>query len=310
MGTYQCKIQNWRKKIMNIETSPYPAFAEEAVNIIIGKSIGRNILSGIRHGFDISRSEEYDGNVLYVNTVQTSKQLDESIAQVLGKPAEEPDSPLPPDHRCIYFLTVHQGELARRKWDILEYIMYKKVKTVIINSWEWASKNFSYREELLFFFQELTEGTPYGSLEPASVLIYSQMRKVNPEAGMLQRGGLGKLAAMAQRVINIVPQHEKADTAAKEKKSKTETEAPTSDIGLQTSDLSPIPTSDLSPVQTLDLSKMPIHQNNYSPDKPPIPETRTPKPAPSRAPVLKNDVVENKEVAKASATVENERGAG
>src|SRR5690348_15577537 len=111
----------------------YPEFEKDGVNIFIGSTIGRNILTGIRQGYDISRSGEH-GNVLYLNMMQTRKQLNASIAEVLGPDSKE-EKEYDRNAPCIIFDTILQGELARKKWEILDYVHYKKVRTIIINSW-------------------------------------------------------------------------------------------------------------------------------------------------------------------------------
>src|SRR5438105_698041 len=180
-----------------LEKTTYPDFEREAVNLVVGQTIGRNILAGIRHGYDISRSGE--GNVLYINTVQTHKQLDRSMNQVLGPGSEEITEWYNRREKpAIFFETILHGAVADHQALIEEYVQYKNVTTIIINSWELASKSYAYREELLYILQELTDGAP--GLREVSVLVYLQKRKQIPEAGKLERGGAGKLAAIAQRV--------------------------------------------------------------------------------------------------------------
>jgi len=247
----------------------YPVFEREGVNLFVGASIGRNILTGIRHGYDISRSG--NGNVLYLNVVQTNKQLNASIIEVLGPSSDEPRE-YDPKAPCIFFETIHQGELARRRAEIESYLQYKNVKTIIINSWEFASKNFQYREELLFFLQDLNEG--YFESAGATVIIYVQSRKNEPTAGTLQRGGLGKLAAFARKVAILPEAMQFGETK------KAEEEARESILEIAVPDIIPIPA---------ELTKMPIHQNGYLPDKGALPNK-------TWAPILKNDVTDIKGV--------------
>src|SRR6185369_5530717 len=111
-----------------------------------------------------------------------------------------------------------------------------------------------YREELLFFFQELTEGASYGQIGPVSVLVYAQMRKVKPEAGMLQRGGLGKLAAMARTVIHLPEtEEEKALKTTEVSGTDSQSVSEVSIEGLR-----------IHPTTAEEVLRMPIYQNRYS----------------------------------------------
>ena len=305
----------------------YPEFEREGVNVIVGDSIGKNVTAAIRHGYNLSRTGE--GNVLYIDTVETNKQLENSMRKVMGPPLPE-DKILnhDPNEPTIYFETVHHGELAKQRYMILDYIRYKNVTSVIVNSWEFACNKFQDRQDVLFLFQELTEGV---YINAASVLVYAQAPAKDPIAGMLQRGGLGKLAGMARMVTDIRVKSEVRRPMSEvgggspirvgEKSSPTSDvrsrgrevgslwsqmsevinnfevqnvdveEVMTSDFGLQTSDF-PM-TSDIGHRTSdipIELARMPIHQNSFSPDKKPYSSER------NRAPVLNIDVLDKKEV--------------
>jgi hypothetical protein len=263
---------------MNTNRKSHPAFTHEALNIMVGKSIGANVLSGLRHGYSISRSDSETGNVLYINTMQTTKQLNQSIEEALGGESRDSDWFEDPGHRCIYFISVLQGELSlhSNKWEIINYIKLKNVRTIIINSWEWASKNYSLREDLQYFIQDLTQGDPHRLIPAVSVLVYVQERKSRPEAGLAFRGGLGKLAGMAKQVINISDNEMSGTEISGTEISGTDfspserTEVRSTEEIHSTEEVSIIEEEHTKIPIHSEILRMPVHQNNYLPDKKPV----------------------------------------
>ncbi len=300
-------------------TKNYPRFEREAVNIVLGESIGSNVFSGIRHGASITRSGEY-GNVLYINTVQTSRQLGESIRKVLGAETKFGEKDKVNTGMSMYFETIHRGEVPRKAYDILEYVKWKGVKTIIINSWEFSSKNYQFREELYFMLIEMTEGHCSVDEGELTILVYAQSPSKIPEAGKAQRGGLGKLAGLAKAVIVLSEETEsvvdsRLSIAGQESESSgTDSQSVRQELDAVSGGLRDHPTEDSHPTEVDEeleeinvptevgpsfpipstLAKMPIHMNNFVPSKEPLASA-------PRMSVLNKQLPENKEVAEASA---------
>jgi hypothetical protein len=75
---------------------------------------------------------------------------------------------------------------------------------LIISGWEWASKSWRLKEDLMFFLREIAEETGM------AIIVYSQSR-TNPVAGRIDRGGIGKLATIALSIVRIEDDEESAE---------------------------------------------------------------------------------------------------
>lgn len=69
-------------------------------------------------------------------------------------------------------------------------------EVIIVCGWEWASKSWKLKEDLIFHLREIAES------EEVAVIIYSQAR-TSPKLGHFDRGGIGKLATMALDINRI-----------------------------------------------------------------------------------------------------------
>lgn len=107
---------------------------------------------------------------------------------------------------CI--VTAHGGELGRSFPEVEVLIRAHNFDAVIINSWEFASKNYHYRDELLFRIRTATEQNEL------TMLVYSQAAVKNYTPGSAMRGSLGKLGIMAA-MITYLPMQEKIEKEEK-----------------------------------------------------------------------------------------------
>ena len=195
------------------------------ISLMMGRSTGQNVLASLRHAYQLLSSVN-TGNVLYINTVQTPWKFAESKRNALPDPDNIMgdyyfDGTMP----RIFFLTSDVGELHKEKNAILNYIRENGIKTVIINSWEFASRNSRVRETLLFLLRGFNSGDKHPKFDrvrfdnsdpngafvydyfPATILIYAEDTGVEIEAEKIQRRGFGKLAAIADQVVYL-PQDE------------------------------------------------------------------------------------------------------
>jgi len=265
---------------------------EREVTLMLGENTGANIGTSLRHACQIVESHKGE-SVLYINTVQTVWKIADSIRKNVPKPEKYiADYYLPDDTRsdCVYFMTSDSGELHKEKEKILNFMRNHKVKTVIVNSWEFAAKNSRLREALLFIFRGLNNGDrnpkykpdskeyePYFATDyqPATVIIYAEAILSTPQAGKINRGGFGKLAMIADQVISlesevgspesgVVENISKKSKVKSQKEEVVETRLHNSNIPVTT--IEELRTGRPAPER---LDRLPIHLNNYSADKKP-----------------------------------------
>lgn len=102
-------------------------------------------------------------------------------------------------HVCVVGSAV--GRVAKEYMTYKEMVERGGIDLVIINAWELTSCNPRYKEELLFQLRELATMN-------VTVLVYSVTKVLKFEAGVLMRGSLGRLSAIAASVIPAEPMFE------------------------------------------------------------------------------------------------------
>ena len=102
-------------------------------------------------------------------------------------------------HVCVVGSSV--GRVAKEYYTFRDMIERGGIDLVIINAWELTSCNPRYKEELLFQLRELATMN-------VTVLVYSVTKVLKFEAGVLMRGSLGRLSAIAASVIPAEPMFE------------------------------------------------------------------------------------------------------
>jgi hypothetical protein len=164
-----------------------------ALTLCIGKQTGENIIRSVQAAEYLAKKTN-SGPVLYINTIQTSRQLGASIRSAANpKYSSEASDP------AITYYTSAPGLLSGYKGQIEQMIESANIKTLIINSLDFASKDYRHKEDLIFTIMEWMGR--YG----ISVIVFSQLRKNLPEAGNIQYGaGVGKIAGLAQDVVSFV----------------------------------------------------------------------------------------------------------
>ena len=179
-------------------------FAEKEVTIMLGDTTGSNIQASLSHAGQITKFNRLS-TVLYINTVQTDRKLSESVRKIYnGSPISGGAFPID-ERKIVHVLNSPAGELHKLREKIEGKIWEHSITTVIINSWEYASKNSRYREELIFMIKHLLEGNPdkeaTNPFEPQTVIVYGEKPSQTPIAGKIQRGGYGKLSGVADKIF-------------------------------------------------------------------------------------------------------------
>ncbi len=196
---------------MNTTYKSLPTLASRDVTLLLGASIGSNIDASLSHSKEILGVLP-SGSVLYINTVQNTHAMWLSLRKQELYPDRYGNCLVGGDHRkMIYTIDVPRGDLYRCKDMIKECLSEGYIQYVVINSWEFSSKNSRYREEAIFLIKDLVNGLQ-GGYEPVHVLIYAEETSSKPLAQKLQRGGFGKLAGIAKRIESITVKEQYATT--------------------------------------------------------------------------------------------------
>ncbi|MEP7236017.1 MAG: hypothetical protein ABI778_12050 [Ignavibacteriota bacterium] len=174
-------MQNWRKDItMNQNVQP----KEEAITVFCGENARINTKVSLKLAIDSAKAGK--GNVLYINTVFSTRKLYEIARDVSGKV----------EHDNLHYRKVTMGDLQKYFGEFQELIEQENIKMLIINSWEFSNRDYGYREKALFQLKHYAEALGL------QVLVYSQA-KWTYETGKIARGGLGKLAVIADEIIDL-----------------------------------------------------------------------------------------------------------
>ncbi len=191
------------------------------ITLLMGSTVGQNVRDSLGHAHELL-SYVNTGSVLYINTALSPWKIEDAKRKSL--PDEENivgDYYLEGGIPRIYFMTCDTGDLHREKENVLNYVRHKGVRTIIINSWEWAASNSRVRETLLYQLRGFNGGDKYPKFDqerfdnndpngafifdfyPATVLIYAQETGANIELEKIQKRGFGKLAAITDQVVKL-----------------------------------------------------------------------------------------------------------
>ncbi|HET9135083.1 MAG TPA: hypothetical protein VFO76_00485, partial [Candidatus Kapabacteria bacterium] len=166
-------------------------FKRYGLTLVFGDSIGKNVIASMIQAEAIAQTREF-GQVLYLNTFQTDEGMDETCAAAVHRYFTVNTQDLMSiENSTVGELANDQGMMSRN------LVGHFPAKVIIINSWEFASRDCRLRERLLFRINEWI--THYG----ASVIVYAEARNRSVELGKCQIGGFGKLTALTNRVENI-----------------------------------------------------------------------------------------------------------
>ncbi len=159
-------------------------FREGEVTVYCGENARINTKISLLQA--IRSIHEGSGNVLYVNTVFTTRKLYGLAREVSGKV----------EHANLHYRQVNMGDLQKYFGEFQELVEKENIKTIVINAWEFSNRSYTYKEKALFQLKH------YADALGLSVLVYSQASWTY-QTGEIARGGLGKLAVIADEIINI-----------------------------------------------------------------------------------------------------------
>jgi hypothetical protein len=182
-----------------MNNNKYLAFAEGEITVYCGDHARANVHGSLKQAREIAGSSRR-GNILYVNTVFTTRKLLEAARQELPSPGArhgglEASGEALGEREGLFFQHVIIGDLCKYLDKIREAIEENDIKYLIINSWDFANRSYGYKEKALFGLMSIANEMD------VSVLIYSQANMNGAVAGQMHRGGLGKLAALADAII-------------------------------------------------------------------------------------------------------------
>jgi len=164
---------------------------EHELTICLGDNAAGNLRASLAHAKALIESRRFD-SVVYVNLPFSSRRFTDTRRDVFPK-----------SEKNTAFTVVHNhiGRLGPEFGSVKTAVDAAKGKVaVIINSWEFASSSYRYKEQLLFALHSLV------CADEVTVFVYSQARsEVVP--GEIHRAGLGRLTAFAIDVMRI-PQEE------------------------------------------------------------------------------------------------------
>jgi hypothetical protein len=162
---------------------------EGTLSVCITDSTGRNIALSLRAAEHIATDGE-KGKVLYINTVQTSRQLGSSIRRHAN-----PDYTADTEDSTVIYETVPSGLLMDEEDELSAHLKSGEIQYVIINCWEMASKNYRRKSDLIFMLNRWMED--YGT----TIIVFAEKMRSNPEAQKMHLGmGIGKLSLIANEI--------------------------------------------------------------------------------------------------------------
>ena len=163
---------------------------EHELTICLGDNAGDNLRSSLAHARALLDSRRFDA-VVYVNLPFTPRRVTDARRDVFPKSENNPNFTL---------IHNHIGRLGPEFDSVRKAVEAAKGKVaVIINSWEFASSSYRYKEQLLFALHELV------CADEVTVFVYAQAQCAVP--GEIHRQGLGRLTMFAADVM-LMPTEE------------------------------------------------------------------------------------------------------
>jgi hypothetical protein len=183
-----------------MKNNKYLLFSEGEITVYCGDHARANVHGSLKQAREIAASSRR-ANIMYVNTVFSTRKLLEAARLELGetdglrvRPTGNSGQVAVGAKEGIFFQHVIIGDLCKYLGEIRETIGANEIKYLIINSWDFANRSYGYKEKALFGLMRIA------SELGVSVIIYSQARMNGAVAGEMHRGGLGKLAAVADAI--------------------------------------------------------------------------------------------------------------
>lgn len=159
------------------------------ITLCIGDHTGGNIIFSLKLAEEIAAIQKR-GKVLYLNTVQSQRQLAGEIRKHVSKEYSSTKA-----QEDISYLHCPSGKLNSMERDIRKHLE-RGIKFIILNSLEFSSKDARRRDD--FMFQCMTWASEFD----AAVLLFSESKATETSEWRIVRGkGIGKFIGCAGDVI-------------------------------------------------------------------------------------------------------------
>jgi hypothetical protein len=196
----QLKAQNIMKFSPILSLNTYLDFTSGDIIVNCGPDAGKNLRESLMHAAVIRHMSDVD-TILYVNLPFGPRRFTMTMNECY--PNAENDG-------VFHKFTVPGGDLYKFGPQIQSYFEQSKKGVLFINAWEFASKGYRQREELLYFLNTLR--TDYN----VSIFIYCHAdgEEARPGVQHYRRRGLGKLAVFADKIYLLPKPVVEAEEAA------------------------------------------------------------------------------------------------
>jgi hypothetical protein len=173
--------------------STYLDFTSGDIIVHCGPDAGKNLRESLMHAAVIRHMSDVD-TILYINLPFGPRRFTMTMNECY--PNSEMDD-------VLHKFTVPGGDVYKYGPQIKSYFEQSKKGVLFINAWEFASKGYRQREELLYFLNTLR--TDYN----VTIFIYchSDGEEARPGVQHYRRRGLGKLAVFADKIY-LLPKPE------------------------------------------------------------------------------------------------------
>lgn len=171
------------------------SFAEREINVFAGDHAGRNLEASLKQAKLLTNLYR---RVYYLSTVHNPWSLKRMIRNIFGESATG-------QWRRFEFACSLDGKIGKKFETLKEEVIAAKTSILIINSWEFTSRNHRLREELIYSLKQLVA-------ERDITLIVWTQRGAICEAGEW-RYGIGKIGALAAHVEHFLTDKEERETA-------------------------------------------------------------------------------------------------
>src|SRR5437016_8969971 len=122
----------------------YTNFSEGEITIYCGENARNTVNESLKQAAAIGKTKRKE-KILYINTVFMTRKIMASAREVF--PREEVSAESVGEH--IIVKTIVIGDLCNQLQDFREMIEEQGITHVIINSWEFANRSYTYKERAI-----------------------------------------------------------------------------------------------------------------------------------------------------------------
>jgi hypothetical protein len=172
----------------------YLDFTSGDIIVTCGPDAGQNLRESLMHAAVVRHMSDVDC-IVYINLPFGARKFTMTADECY--PGSRRDSVFHP-------ISVPTGELYKFKYELQTLLTDRKKAVLFINAWEFASKGYRQKEELLTVLNTLR--FDYN----VTIFIYSHKNGEGARPGMHHYGGLGKLAVLADKIY-VLPKPVETD---------------------------------------------------------------------------------------------------